>query len=80
MVKLGIHTWSGLSFISDMMSSLNIFYYLMKFACLSRCLADWQSLHEVSEVVLTLQQTETQGNTMGDVSAPNSEWYSFHIQ
>lgn len=79
MVKLGIHTWSDLSSISDTMSSLNILYYLMKFACLSRCLADWQNFLEVSEVVLTWQQTETQGNTLGDVSGPNYEWGSFHI-
>lgn len=79
MVELGIHTQSGLSPSSDMMSSLNISYYLLKFTCLSRCLASLQSLLKINQAVLTWQQTEIQGNTLGDVVGLSSEWGSSHV-
>lgn len=80
MMKLGIHTRSGLPSSSDMTSSLNIYYYLLKFACLFRCLAGLQRFLGISEAVLTWQQAEIQGNTLGDVSGPSYEWNLSLIQ
>lgn len=74
MMKLGIHTLSGLPSSSDMTSSLNIYSYLLKFAWFFRCLAGSQRFLGISEAVLTWQQAEIQGNTLGDVSGPSYEW------